>query len=186
MNYATFWQRFSAMWIDIFVFVPIGVVQLFIEGHSKLVAMVLIVPMTALGLGYHIYCHGRFGKTLGKHAMGIRVVRLDGTPIGWPEAWKRSSVDVVFALANVVAMFIALSTISDASYYDVPLADRARNIQAMQPEWAVAVQIAINIWVWSEVVVMLFNERRRALHDFIAGTIVVSDRVSIPVESKPA
>lgn len=27
--------------------------------------------------------------------------------------------------------------------------------------------------MWSELLVLLFNEKRRALHDFIAGTVVV-------------
>ncbi|WP_255590049.1 hypothetical protein [Marinicella meishanensis] len=29
------------------------------------------------------------------------------------------------------------------------------------------------VWYWSELLVMLTNERRRALHDFIAGTVVI-------------
>ena len=28
-------------------------------------------------------------------------------------------------------------------------------------------------WMLSEVVTMLFNEKKRAIHDFIAGTVVV-------------
>ena len=32
------------------------------------------------------------------------------------------------------------------------------------------------LWTWSELIVMLFNQRRRALHDFIAGTVVIADQ----------
>ena len=28
-------------------------------------------------------------------------------------------------------------------------------------------------WMWSELLVLLFNKKRRALHDFIAGTVVI-------------
>ncbi|WP_233080719.1 hypothetical protein [Rheinheimera soli] len=32
---------------------------------------------------------------------------------------------------------------------------------------------AIQIWIWSEFLVMLTNKKRRALHDFMAGTVVI-------------
>jgi uncharacterized RDD family membrane protein YckC len=32
-----------------------------------------------------------------------------------------------------------------------------------------------NIWYWSEFIVLLTNRRKRAIHDFIAGTVVVKD-----------
>ena len=35
----------------------------------------------------------------------------------------------------------------------------------------------LQIWIWSELIVMLTNRRRRALHDFIAGTVVIRRRV---------
>ena len=31
----------------------------------------------------------------------------------------------------------------------------------------------LNIWVLSELVVLLLNKKRRTLHDFIAGTVVL-------------
>jgi len=33
------------------------------------------------------------------------------------------------------------------------------------------VSIANNIWIWGEVIVLLFNEKRRAIHDFMAGIL---------------
>jgi uncharacterized RDD family membrane protein YckC len=50
------------------------------------------------------------------------------------------------------------------------------NLGSHRPEWLDWVNTANQVWMWSEVVVMLFNRRRRALHDFIAGTVVTSDR----------
>jgi uncharacterized RDD family membrane protein YckC len=45
------------------------------------------------------------------------------------------------------------------------------------PAW---VGIVANIWIWSEMLVLLCNKRRRALHDMIAGTIVVITTPSPP------
>jgi hypothetical protein len=39
----------------------------------------------------------------------------------------------------------------------------------------VATEYAYWVWLASEVVSVLFNKRRRALHDFVAGTVVVKE-----------
>ena len=33
-----------------------------------------------------------------------------------------------------------------------------------------------NIWTYSELIVLLMNSRKRALHDFIAGTVIVKKK----------
>ena len=132
--------------------------------------------MAAAYCAYSIYGHGRFGQTVGKHFMHIRVVRLTGERISWAEAWLRSSIDVAFEVIGVVSTLIALSAITDAGYYGVGWKQRALNLRALEPSWLGWTTIASQIWFWSEVIVILFNKRRRALHDFIAGTVVLSER----------
>jgi uncharacterized RDD family membrane protein YckC len=41
------------------------------------------------------------------------------------------------------------------------------------PFWTQPVGVLIQVWIWSEFITMLFNKRRRAIHDYIAGTVVV-------------
>jgi len=139
-------------------------------------AIVLVLPSRALYAAYTIYCHGRFGQTLGKHFMGIRVVLTTGERIDWREAWLRSSVDVMLALLGIIASFVALSTIADADYYGVGWRQRNLNLHALQPAWLGWIATVRALWMWSEVIVMLFNKRRRAFQDFIAGTVVVAER----------
>jgi hypothetical protein len=64
MNYATFWQRFAAMWIDFFVLLPLMGLHRWFESLSKDVALVLVIPMAVAYAAYPIYCHGRFGQTV--------------------------------------------------------------------------------------------------------------------------
>ena len=176
VNYATFSQRFAAIWIDLFALLPLGFLNAWLESLSKTAAILLVIPMSAAYCAYTIYCHGRFGQTVGKRAMGIRVVRTTGERIGWREAWLRSSVDVAFAILGVISLFVALGAIPDAKYYGVGWIDRGRNLRALEPSWRGWTSHMSQIWIWSEVIVMLFNKRRRALHDFIAGTVVTADR----------
>jgi DNA uptake protein ComE-like DNA-binding protein/uncharacterized RDD family membrane protein YckC len=174
MSYATFWQRFAAMWIDLFVLLPIMAVHVWLESESKITALVLVIPMAIVYDSYSIYCHGRFGQTVGKRVMGIRVVLTTGEAIGWRTAWLRSSVDVMFSVLGVIASFMALTAISDTEFYGVGWMQQSQNLSALEPAWLGWTEEATQIWVWSEVVVMLFNKRRQALHDFIAGTVVIT------------
>jgi uncharacterized RDD family membrane protein YckC len=172
-QFATFWRRFAAMWIDFLIFLPLALTETWLESLSKSAALVLAVPYTALAIGYSIYGHGRFGQTVGKWLMAVRVVRIDGARIGWREAWLRSSVDLFLSAFRLVGQFVALATIADAEYYG---AHRAESILAHEPRWAVWAGWVGVVWFWSEVVTMLLNKRRRALHDLIAGTVVVHER----------
>src|SRR5262252_87312 len=106
-NYASFWQRFAAMWIDFFVLLPLGLAEDLLDSFSKTVALLLVIPMAVAFAAYIIYCHGQFGQTVGKHVMGIRVTRTTGERIGWREAWLRSSVDVLFSALGVIGSFMA-------------------------------------------------------------------------------
>ncbi|MNR36189.1 hypothetical protein D3C85_1540850 [compost metagenome] len=41
------------------------------------------------------------------------------------------------------------------------------------PLWYPAVNVALQVWIWGEFITMLLNKRRRAVHDYMAGTVVV-------------
>lgn len=50
----------------------------------------LLILAVGLHLIYHVLCVGRFGRTLGKEAMGIAIVRSDGSRPGYFRAIVRS------------------------------------------------------------------------------------------------
>ena len=53
--------------------------------------------------------------------------------------------------------------------------ERAKRQADLAPSWFKPVQIFQQIWIWSEFIVLLTNRKRRAIHDFIAGTVVVRE-----------
>lgn len=175
MNYANFGQRFGAILVDTLVLLPLAVVDVWLRSTSKTVAFIIVIPMTAAFCAYSLYLHARSGQTIGKRVMNIRVVKVSGARIGWRESWLRSSVDISFAVLGVIASLVALATISDADFYGVGWKQQTQNLLAHQPAWLAWTVTASQIWVWSELIVMLLNKRRRSLHDFIAGTVVVSE-----------
>ena len=159
--YAGFWKRFGASLVDGFVlFLVLFPVQLILLVSTPLsTALVGAIILSIFFPVYAIFFHYRYGATIGKMITNIKVTLPNGSPIGIKEAFLRSSVELGL---SIVGMFVELSEIStgDAEQY-------------LSSVWHEAVEIIGWLWFWSEVVVLLFNERRRAIHDFIAGTVVV-------------
>ncbi|HMO97182.1 MAG TPA: RDD family protein [Tepidiformaceae bacterium] len=197
----TFWQRVGAALIDGCVLSPATFPALLAIGYGPAwLAYLGILILVPVPLAYTTYCHGRWGQTLGKHATGIRVVRSDTLePIGFGRALRRDAGAIVFsALCAAGMVAVVRSGETDAfRLFDTP------EYMAYEPGeqpgfgeffreslgrgypnmYSVFISIVNSIWGVAELVTMLLNSRRRALHDFIGGTVVI--KVS-PAAATPA
>ena len=162
--YAGFWKRFGASLVDNFVLFPFGVILILLENIYVSSAIAVTVISSIFFAAYTIFFHYRYGATLGKMVTDIKVTLPNGSPIGIKEAFLRSSVELGL---SIMTMFGELSAISN------PDADQ---YQSSASAWDGAIETIYWIWFWSEVIVLLFNERKRAIHDFIAGTVVIHKR----------
>lgn len=103
---AGFWYRSAAYIIDIAIlsliiailalpFILVSVWADSINQASWIVAMVimvnLVIGIIVLGVlfCYFVILEGRFGWTLGKYLLGLKVLKADGMPIGYKEALLR-------------------------------------------------------------------------------------------------
>ena len=171
--HAGFWKRFCAGWVDAFVILPLAFSFIWLEGFDRTLAIVITIPSTVLFGMYNVYFNARFGGTLGKLALGIRVARPNGESIGWIEAWKRSAVDLGFAVVMLIIEVWALSQINAAEYAAAAFVERMGLLKEHYPPWRRVITVGHQVWIWGELIVLLSNARRRALHDFIAGTVVI-------------
>lgn len=131
------------------------------------------MPSTLVFWAYQIYFHAQWGATIGKMATGVKITRLDGSPIGYREALKRFSVDAILALGIIAAQLVALSRMTDAAFESLAWRERTQHLASLMPVWYEPLFYVQETWIWSEFIVLLSNKRRRALHDFIAGTVVI-------------
>jgi uncharacterized RDD family membrane protein YckC len=180
MRYAGFWPRLGAIVVDTVVLIPIIALSFWSFSSSRAVALSFELPIAALFPLYNIYFIARWGQTLGKMALGIRVVALDGAPAGYRRALLRHSVDLVFALATSVLTLFALATTTSQEFEAMSLDARLELLAAKTGSLNDFVNWLVLAWTASELVVLLFNEKRRAIHDYIAGTVVVHTR-NVPV-----
>ena len=173
MKYAGFWQRFGAYWIDIFCMLPIMGIGLWGAEQTRLFQAYYLVPGIIVGLLFHVYLVKTYGGTPGKLLLKIKIVQVDGAQVAYKHAFLRYAILFILSISSSIAMLIVVLNMSDELYFSMGFQDRAMYMQANMPRWYGPLSIAMNVWIWSEFFIMLTNKRRRALHDFIAGTVVV-------------
>lgn len=144
--------------------------------HFRLFDLYYFIPGMLFGFFYSVYLVQRFGGTPGKRLMKVRIVKVSGDPVTYREALLRYIPEWLMTIVSSVALMIAALHLTDAQYFAAPsFIERTQLIKSTTPSWYGPMQLALNIWVWSEFIVMLTNKKRRAIHDFIAGTVVIKD-----------
>jgi uncharacterized RDD family membrane protein YckC len=165
-RYHTFWPRFWAGFVDGLVLMPIAIIDNWFFDPERSGAVILgwaAVSYPAQWL-YSVLMHARDGQTVGKKATAVRVMDVseDRTP-SLRQAFLRDIGQIVFsALAFIYLAYLVLngSYATDGQVSTIP---------------GTIIGIAAISWFLLEIVTMLTNEKRRALHDLIAGTVVVKD-----------
>jgi len=152
---------------------PLGALAFWGTQRYRLFDLYYLVPGTFFGLFYSVYLVQRFGGTPGKLIIGIRIRKVSGDPVGYREALLRYFPEFILGMLMSIALLIPVFHMSDTEYHTLSFMERAKRMVELAPSWYKPLQIIQNVWVWGELIVLLTNRKRRALHDFIAGTVVV-------------
>ena len=107
------------------------------------------------GLLYFVGFWSWRGQTPGKMLIGARVVRLDGSPVGLGRSLLRYPLYLMPFFGPVV---LIASIVSNWFIMLLPLVTLA---------------------------VMALNPKKRGLHDFVAGTVVINTRPKVPQAETP-
>ncbi len=176
--YAGFWPRFSAALLDAAIFIPIYRLfgNLAYQNSKFIIAVFLFLSFIAVNF-LSIYLLTKFGGTPGKLLMGLRVKKLSFEKIGWKEAWLRFVVDLVILGALFFFHVLILHKIELREFSELSYLQRANLYYEKSYFWLPFIDIIYTLWISSEGVVLLLNKRKRAIHDFIAGTVVVKHKM---------
>jgi len=112
---------------------------------------------------YVIVMHGEFGQTIGKMLMNVKVLdHLTESDIDIKQALRRESVNLIINIlwASII-LFVTISVETTGS------------ITATFSYMVIGFTLVIMLWGISEFVTMLFNVKRRSLHDYIGRTVVI-------------
>src|SRR5215475_9628908 len=162
-KYHTGVRRFFAGIIDGFVLsMTIGLLSIWVyslDGPLILTALWLLITNSSNYI-YSVLMHGYYGQTLGKMACGIKVLDISERPITMLQAFLRDSVIIGI---NIISSAISLNEFITEG------GTQSSNFQIVQ----MVIAFASFAWFVAEILTMLTNKKRRAVHDFIAGTVVV-------------
>lgn len=188
LRYAGFWARLASNLLDALILLPLSGLTYWGASSFRLFNVYDLIPSALFGLFYNVYLVRRYGGTPGKLLVRIVIRKVDGTPAGYREAFLRCSVTFGLGLLMSVALLFPLFQMTDAEYLSLSFVKRTERIIELAPWWHSPLHWAQIVWFWSELLVLLTNKKRRALHDFIAGTVVVyaSPSPETALKSEPA
>lgn len=170
-KYRTGFQRFVASTIDGFILIPLALLDFWIVTPGRpapLLVAWLLVSYPA-GWVYSVLMHGLYGQTIGKMITGVKV--LDVSEVRRISMRQSVMRDSIYILINTAALATSVYLVVTGASVD---SDSFIMTGAM-------VGIAALAWSAAEILTLLTNKKRRALHDLIAGTVVLKIEV-VPVE----
>lgn len=164
-RYRTFWRRIGAALIDIIIFIPLSFLTEWVLSLQlpTPIAATYLVASSSTFLLYSILMHGLFGQTVGKMLARVKVVDLAETSLTVRQAILRDSPGLVIQLA-----FMPMGLI----HLDWWIAFERGDLTEI-PQWFLVLGLGALLMFLLEVATMLTNKKRRAVHDFIAGSVVV-------------
>ena len=124
--------------------------------------------------GLTAYMLIRWGKSPGLHFLRLTVFQTNFKSIGFRRAFWRISVDVFFSFAYFMVALLVLWNVSAESFH--LLDGRARLGMFKQNWYHHAVFYTEMVWLFGNMLSIIIDKKRRALHDFIAGTVVVDSK----------
>jgi uncharacterized RDD family membrane protein YckC len=166
-RYQTFGSRFLAAMIDGFILsITARYINTFLwQDYNDTIGKLLI--SNGLFYFYSIFLHYKFGQTLGKKIAQVIVVSNsdESKLIGLANSFKRDSVGILISILGILVKVYHIDDTSFSHYL---------------------ILFSTSGWLLAELVTMLFNEKRRAVHDFLGNSVVIDSRVYVKSESNQA
>lgn len=163
LKYHTGFKRLVAALIDgvvlnIICFTAIWLVE---YTQNQILLILFIVIYAFIPIIYSVFLHVLYGQTLGKMATNVKIIDISELKdISINQAILRDLFYIIITIASLIYIFFK---------NNYP-AFNAKNIIDEFENYGATITL---FWVGLELLSMLTNNKRRAVHDFIANTVVV-------------
>lgn len=153
IKYQTFFRRLGATLIDAVIFLPVLFLsnELFGPNPEKSISWQII--QNGLYYAYSIIGHTLYGQTIGKRLTSIIVVQNEDESklLSFYQSFMRDSIGVAIFLLQIFILVF--------NYGDTEIGEQIISLSTL-------------VWIIAEMVTMLFNNKRRSIHDYIAKSVV--------------
>ncbi len=161
-KYHTFWKRLGAGLIDGLIFVPLSLIgDLFDKANHPTIFIGWTLVNTICWTTYVVVGHGKYGQTIGKWLMHIKVLDFnEKNTIGYTRAFYRELIWILVDITGILYFGWLLYKDSTINKLIIESVDDFLGLLTLG-------------WLIIELITMLFNSKRRALHDYIADSVVI-------------
>jgi len=171
-KYLTFWPRLLASCVDDLVLWPISfcIPIVLTKAPPMFISYSLFFVLSTAWYIYSIWLIAKFGQTVGKMVCKVKVVdfKTEGN-IGLKQAILRDLIPILVLIPLLVyqTLLIFNGELNLSNLYDPKIIFEGGKLQLTLMFW-----VPMG-WNLAELITMLTNKQRRALHDYIAGTVVI-------------
>lgn len=162
-KYDTFGSRFLASFLDGLIMIPVGCLSTIVPimSTSGKITIVGSLIFSLIPTVYTISMHYFKGQTIGKSAVNLKVLDISERPITFAQA-------VIRSLPQMLPIFISASLLI-SSMFSPANNSASDNIFS---NIITAFYGLYVVFIIGEIISALFSSKHRALHDYLAGTVV--------------
>lgn len=169
VKWAGFWIRVLASFIDVVAYAPL--IGLNIYNLNTIRSLPLQLLINLLTIAYKPYMEYHYGATLGKMAVGIKVVNKDFEQITLSQSLLRYIPLGIGQLISIVATILVFQ------HPDFPATSGWLEVGALQNEVVPASLNSISsLLLFASCIVVAFTDRKQGVHDMIANTYCIYKR----------
>lgn len=167
-QFANLWSRLGAHIVDTCIFIPIILLSQYNVFTLKLLPIELL--LSSIWMIYKPYMEYRYGATLGKMVLKIKVVNTQFQAIDSDQAVKRF---LVFLIGYIGVGLINYWIFTHPEFAEITDYESLGNLQkSLNAEFIINVA---NIPLFVSVIAIIFDQQKQALHDQFAGTYCIHD-----------
>ena len=171
-EYGGFWRRVGALLLDSLILSPLGIIMFLSMNYTPRAYLYFALPNVVITLLYYVFLVKRFGGTPGKLITRMRITMTDGRPVTTQAAVLRYLPLLIIHVLSLLAMIQGASGLGD-DFPSMSFLDKMRVLAESAPRWNTIVTWLGYLWWIATAITLAANARKRAAHDFIAGTVVL-------------
>jgi uncharacterized RDD family membrane protein YckC len=161
-KYSTGLKRIWAAIVDGIVFMPFLLIDYFLisPATNEYIRICWLLFTVFTPIFYSIILHYNYGQTIGKWVVGIKVMDVTETKnISFKQSVIRDSFYLFIELIAFLYFLVQLFKTGKTSY--------------LLEDFNSFGGIPFLVWTLLELATMLLNKKRRAIHDFLARSVVI-------------
>jgi uncharacterized RDD family membrane protein YckC len=168
-KYGSFWERVGAITLDWIILVPVSFGISYVNTTSWKSSLILIL-ISIVGTGYKPFMEFRYGATLGKMAVKLRVTNTEFEEASLAAILLRNIFHIVPAF---ITLLFTLAMYNDPGFESV---SGLMEFGTLSQQYATLqyINYAVGFLGFIDAIVMAADQRKRSLHDRIGGTVVIN------------